>query len=94
MTVLVAVPSFPQRRGTPQTYKGLVQRAGFLHNVPAGTYLQVFPYRENYACQLVPVGMYLQADKPLFPHLLSTLPEEPFAGHEAGLHKKEEKRGY
>ena len=66
-TVLVAVPSFPQRRGIPQTYKGLVQRAGFLHNVPAGTSLQVFPYRENYACQSVPVGMYLQADKPLFP---------------------------
>jgi hypothetical protein len=48
------------------TYKGLVQRAGFPHNAPAGTSLQVFPYRENYACQSVPVGMYLQAGKLLF----------------------------
>jgi hypothetical protein len=39
--------------------------------------------------------MYLQANKPpFFLFLLSTLPEEPSAGHEAGLHKKEEKRGY
>jgi len=37
--------------------------------------------------------MYLQADKPLFPHPLSTLPEEPFAEHEAAPEgKKEEKR--
>jgi hypothetical protein len=39
--------------------------------------------------------MYLQADKPLFPHPLSTLPEEPFAEHEAapeGPIKKRKKR--
>jgi hypothetical protein len=36
--------------------------------------------------------MYLQADKPLFPHPLSILPEEPFAEHEAGLIKKRKKR--
>jgi hypothetical protein len=39
--------------------------------------------------------MYLRTNKPLFPHPLSILPEEPFAEHEAAPEgKKEEKRGY
>jgi hypothetical protein len=30
--------------------------------MPAGTSLQVFLYRTNYACKEIPVGMYLSAD--------------------------------
>jgi hypothetical protein len=88
------------------TYKGLVQRAGFLYNAPAGTSPQVFPYRYNYTCERIPVGMYLQADKSLFFLFLLLATETrhpsggvlcPGRGARGGAgrpHKMEEKRGY
>ncbi|MFZ8838348.1 MAG: hypothetical protein ACO2PM_05315 [Pyrobaculum sp.] len=62
---------------------------------PAGTSLQVFPYR-SYTCERIPRDVPA-ADKPLFPPSFVYIipPEKPFAEHEAapvGPIKRRKKR--
>jgi hypothetical protein len=62
----------------------------------AGSCPQVQTDRDNYACERIPVEKYLQADKSLFPHPLSTLSGAlPPAAERSGAgrpHKKIEKK--